>query len=233
MTKKNNYSWNLDNVNFISHYGVLGMKWGVRRYQNYDGSLTTAGRKHVYNRNEADEISRNYRSGSGEVDSSSLDSAARATWDSAKKRNQAGSEACSRVLKDNKKYNQLLNQCKKLKEYGALNKESDARDHIDDLVLNKDSKFKSADKEFRNNWHKQEEELNKITSKIVSDIGDATYKNGFGSTKQSLANKIINESLGQETMFSGMEMMEANLDTNDAYEYLVDKVCTELDLERY
>lgn len=34
--------------NELYHFGILGMKWGVRRYQNKDGSLTPAGYIHYY-----------------------------------------------------------------------------------------------------------------------------------------------------------------------------------------
>ena len=29
----------------LAHYGIVGQKWGVRRYQNEDGTLTNAGKK--------------------------------------------------------------------------------------------------------------------------------------------------------------------------------------------
>ena len=33
--------------NELYHHGVKGQKWGIRRYQNVDGSLTPAGKKHL------------------------------------------------------------------------------------------------------------------------------------------------------------------------------------------
>lgn len=36
---------NQNNTDELYHYGVLNMRWGVRRYQNKDGSLTPAGKR--------------------------------------------------------------------------------------------------------------------------------------------------------------------------------------------
>lgn len=37
--------WQYGQTNELYHHGILGMKWGIRRFQNKDGSLTAEGRK--------------------------------------------------------------------------------------------------------------------------------------------------------------------------------------------
>ena len=37
--------WMKLNNNYLCHYGIKGQKWGVRRFQNADGSYTAAGKK--------------------------------------------------------------------------------------------------------------------------------------------------------------------------------------------
>ena len=38
---------------YLEHHGVLGQKWGIRRYQNTDGSLTSAGKIHYGSQNKS------------------------------------------------------------------------------------------------------------------------------------------------------------------------------------
>lgn len=37
----------MPNSEYLSHHGVLGQKWGIRRYQNKDGTLTEAGKRRL------------------------------------------------------------------------------------------------------------------------------------------------------------------------------------------
>lgn len=45
------------NDEYLMHYGIKGMKWGVRRYQNPDGSLTSAGKKRM--QKQVDRVKKN------------------------------------------------------------------------------------------------------------------------------------------------------------------------------
>lgn len=42
-------------ANELAHWGIKGMRWGIRRYQNKDGSLTKAGRKRYKDSDQEEE----------------------------------------------------------------------------------------------------------------------------------------------------------------------------------
>ena len=52
---------------YLAHHGIRGQRWGVRRYQNEDGTLTEAGKRRY--RDDIQEIEHNIRMGLNWVNS--------------------------------------------------------------------------------------------------------------------------------------------------------------------
>lgn len=55
--------------NYLEHHGIFGMKWGIRRYQNKDGTLTEAGKQRYQKLRDNVEAEKKYRDSAGKTTS--------------------------------------------------------------------------------------------------------------------------------------------------------------------
>lgn len=137
-------------TNQLYHHGVLGMKWGVRRFQNKDGTLTSAGKS---------------RYSDGEQRESFLQKRKRhkqeKRWYSDNKRGISDSEN-----RYGDEYDRTESGKAKLKEYKkGIRKMYSGRDWTDE----DDRKFSTTEKEYLKSQQKYQAE------KLIKELGEENF----------------------------------------------------------
>lgn len=106
--------------NYLIHYGTQGQKWGVRRYQNEDGTYTSEGLERRRTKEGYKELKRDYKKSVKEADKEYRNFVKRTGKNSIQTSKQKDYEASDKVDEfAYKKANELFKKYKDLKMYKA------------------------------------------------------------------------------------------------------------------
>lgn len=236
-----------ESSNYLAHHGIKGQKWGIRRYQNPDGSYTEEGRarygnlakkyKHQYNK--FNRMSKKYGAGpasfkyrKGYIDDEDLKPLTsipdtRKDWNESRKKiiNKANN------IIDNKK-----NEWKKIGEdlYKVAPKESGWYSLMEERVLSdiwSDDSFKRLVEKESIEYIKSDDEFKKRVDEIASSMGrELDPKNnekGKTFVLLSLANKegfggAYDMALGRDNIYSHQRADNLKKDVYELLDYNTD-----------
>ena len=119
-----------NNSNELYHWGVKGMKWGVRRYQNVDGTLTDAGKKR-YERDQRENAGKKKGNKVGQADP---DRWVREDMERSKRLTDASSHMTNELKKVND--NSIKNRPKVKMDLSSMS-DKEMRDQINRAFLEK------------------------------------------------------------------------------------------------
>ena len=167
---------------FLAHYGTKNMKWGQRNYQNYDGSLTSEGRRHY---------------GIGPPRGSKEALKKKAQEEKATRRSEKKAERQARKAERSKKVTMeyLRDHPKQIYRHRKELDEADVRKLVSQIEF--DRKLKDIrDSEVQRGWAKVKrfsDNVNTVSSlldsgkkiaNIALDVNNALYDNGVGDRKR-------------------------------------------------
>lgn len=136
---------------YIAHHGIIGMKWGVRRYQNKDGTLTNAGKKR-YSTDDAVVDSPNSSTGK-KTDTSSKsvsemsDEELRSRLNRINMEDQYNAAMAKRNPQKNQRVNKLVNDLAEqaVRNFAQKGIEKLVKKVFDDKEVDKITKYDTAD----------------------------------------------------------------------------------------